>query len=123
MPRWSYSALICTLGKPKELPWDIKHTESELLVHLMLISKMRLKQERYNNSKLYNTSAELALKICHCYTPSNIAGSANERGNHTASHGGEENCLTGVCKANQMHFLTACPSVLLSFGGVAPGNL
>lgn len=84
----------------------MKHTESEQLVHFMLILKLTLKNESYNNSKFSNTLAELALKTCHCYSPSNIARSAKERGNHTASQG-EENCLTRLCKTNQLHFLTA----------------
>lgn len=90
----------------------MKHIESELLVHLMLILKLTLKKEGYNNSKFSSTLPELALKTCHCYAPSNIARSAKERGNHMGSQG-QENCLTGLCKTNQMHFLTACPRVLL----------
>lgn len=73
MPKWSHSALICTLVNPKELPQDIKQTESEWLVHLMFISKPTLKKMK--DGKLSNSSAELALKMCHPYTPSSIAGS------------------------------------------------
>lgn len=46
-----------------------------------------------------------------------------ERGNHTASHGGEGNCLTEVFKPNQLHFLGACPRTLLYFSHLAQGKL
>lgn len=46
-----------------------------------------------------------------------------EGGNHTASHEGKENCLTGACKANQLHFLMACPRILLYLSHLALGKL
>lgn len=46
-----------------------------------------------------------------------------ERGNHTASREGKENCLRGVCKPNQLHFLMACPRVLFYFTHLVLGKL
>jgi len=78
----------------------------------MLILKLTLKKEKYN-SRFSDTSIKLALKTCHGYTPSNSAGSANEGRIHSASHEGEGNHLTRMCKVNPgIRTRKAVPSML-----------
>lgn len=117
MPKWSYSALVCTLVSPKELPQDIKHTGSCYAYFEADTKKGEIKQQQ-----VFQYLSRAGLENLSLLNPSTIAGSAKERGNHVDSHG-DENCLTGLCKANQLHFLTPCPRVLLQFTCVALGKL